>query len=109
VGDLIPEGDEHFGLILKLLDIMDVLCCPINALEDTVNLSKMIEEFFATFKILFPDVNPLNKFHHLIHYPEIIDRTGRRWDIGSCALKDIISFTNASAKLTVISKTQQSQ
>ena len=50
--------------------------CHINALEDTVNLSKMIEEFFPTFKILFPAVNPINKFHHLIHYPELIRQNG---------------------------------
>ena len=76
IGDLVPDDDQHFGLLLKLLDIMDVIFCPINAIEDTVNLSRMIEELFALFKILFPEVNPINKFHHIIHYPEILRQNG---------------------------------
>ncbi|KAK4007154.1 hypothetical protein OUZ56_012316 [Daphnia magna] len=50
IGDLIEVADPYFELILMLNRIMDIV--------------------FA------PNINPINKFHHLIHYPAVIRENG---------------------------------
>lgn len=39
-------------------------------------LEELISQFFYDFNHLFPGVNPINKFHHLIHYPDVIRMHG---------------------------------
>ena len=51
---------------------MDIIFSPVLGETDPDVLEALIFEFFAMFNRLFPDVNPINKFHHLIHYPEMM-------------------------------------
>ena len=72
IGDIIPESDPHFAFLLKFHEIMDIIFSPVLGETDPDVLEALIFEFFAMFNRLFPDVNPINKFHHLIHYPEMM-------------------------------------
>lgn len=76
IGDLIPEGDEFFSLILLLLQIMDIIFSPTVSTEHTVILENLIERIYVKFALLFPLVSPINKFHHMIHYPQSIRNYG---------------------------------
>lgn len=76
IGDLVSEHDGYFSVSLDLLDIMNIVFSPKFPVEDTVNLSLLIIGLFEKLKENFPGVNPINKFHHLIHYPEIISCNG---------------------------------
>lgn len=72
IADLIPSDNERFQLILQLLDIMDVIFAPRFLIEHTVHLEYLIEDFFEDFATLFPHTSPINKFHHLLHYPDTL-------------------------------------
>jgi hypothetical protein len=77
LGDLIYVNDRYFQLILILNRIMNIIFLQTIALEHTVVLKEQhIKEIFILFNELFPDVNPINKFHHLVHYPAIIRENG---------------------------------
>lgn len=76
VGDIIPENDPYLNLIFMFLDIMGIILSPRVSLQDTYDLEIKIEIFYEEFHELFPDVSPINKFHHLLHYPECIRRHG---------------------------------
>jgi hypothetical protein len=75
------------------LDIHEIIFAPVLAPAHSYILEELIEQFYDDFKILFPDVNPINKFHHLIHYPEIIRLHGppvRYWCMRYEAFHNII-------------------
>ncbi len=70
LGDLIPKVDQHYGF-LSFLRIMNG-CFGRVALENPFMLEDDIRELFILFSEAFPTVTPINKFHHLIHFPECI-------------------------------------
>lgn len=76
LGDLIDIDDPYFELILILNRIMNIVFSPTIALEHTIVLEEHIRQMFLLFNQLFPSVNPINKFHHMVHYPAIIRENG---------------------------------
>ena len=76
IGDLIPEGDKYFSLILILLEIMDIIFAPSVSMEQTISLEDLINRMFSKFYSLFPTTRPINKFHHMAHYPAAIRTYG---------------------------------
>lgn len=77
LGDLIYVNDHYLELILILNRIMNIIFLQAITLEHTVVLEEQhIKEFFILFNELFPDVNPINKCHHMMHYPAIIRENG---------------------------------
>ncbi|XP_032798525.2 uncharacterized protein LOC116935302 [Daphnia magna] len=76
VGDLIKEDNEYYIHFLQLLDILDILFSPKIALEQIVVLEDLIRQFVERFRELYPSVQPINKFHHMVHYPEVIRMHG---------------------------------
>ncbi len=76
-GDKIPENDPHFRLILLFLEICDIIFAPAITLGNCNILKAMIFVLFEKFNELFPDVQPINKMHHLIHYPDMMKLYGR--------------------------------
>lgn len=76
IGDLIPEGDEYFSLILILLEIMDIVFAPSVSIEQTIILEDLINQMYSRFHSLFPLTRPINKFHHMAHYPAAIRTYG---------------------------------
>lgn len=58
--------------MLNLLRIMELVFVPKLIQSLIPYLDAVIREFRASFETLFPDVNEINKFHHLSHYPKCI-------------------------------------
>jgi hypothetical protein len=76
IGDLIERGDPHFSLILTLLEIMDIVFCPAITNSHPAILKHLIIQIFEQLRDLHPNLIPINKWHHLIHYPEILKTLG---------------------------------
>jgi hypothetical protein len=76
IGDLILEGDRYFSLILILLEIMDIVFLPNVTMEQTIILEDLIHRMYSRFYSLFPTTRPINKFHHMAHYPAAIPTYG---------------------------------
>ena len=66
------DDNDFVGLIVHLLQIMELVFVPKITESLIPYLRALIKDFFMMFKRLFTDVNPINKFHHLYHYPESI-------------------------------------
>jgi hypothetical protein len=92
-GDIFPEGHPHYSFILLLLSIMDIIFAPVLTPAHSYILEELISQFYFEFNYLFPGVNPINKFHHLIHYPDIIRQHGppiRYWCMRYEAFQGIV-------------------
>jgi hypothetical protein len=89
---------------------MDIIFSPVLSPAHISQLREMIDYFYFDFNRLFPDVNPINKFHHMIHYPNIIKMHGspiRYWCMRYEAFHNIVkrkaqlncNFTNISKSI----------
>jgi len=67
VEDKVESGDEYMNLILLLLRIMEIVFAPTIPRSMLPYLSDLVNEHHA-FLTLFPDMNMINKHHHLVHY-----------------------------------------
>ena len=76
IGDRIPLDDEYYELLLLLLQCLDIIYAPIVSVVNTVYLKHIIQEHHIQFKQLFPELNMINKHHHMIHYPLILQMAG---------------------------------
>jgi hypothetical protein len=65
-GVKIPKNDPHFRLILLFFEICDIIFDPAITLGHCNILKDMIFVLFEQFTELFPDVQLINKMHHLI-------------------------------------------
>jgi hypothetical protein len=72
IGDKVPEGNFYFAIILTLRHIMDIVFSPIITIEQTVILEMLVARYFEQFRFAFPDVQGINKMHHMVHYAQII-------------------------------------
>jgi len=72
VSDLVPKNDMHLSLILLLNRINEIVYAPKLRPSILPYLSKLIEEHNCLFRELFPAISPINKHHHLTHYPQYI-------------------------------------
>ena len=82
----IDDEDGYMNLILYLLRIMEIVFAPKLTVTIMPYLDSLIRDFSMHFKNLFPNVNFINKFHHLFHYVECI-----MWS-GPLALYNCIRF-----------------
>ena len=76
IADKVPENNEHMHLIILLLRILEIVMAPKLKTSLLPYLKHLISDFFEVFKKLFPHVNFINKFHHLSHYPDVIEWSG---------------------------------
>ncbi|PIK60815.1 hypothetical protein BSL78_02296 [Apostichopus japonicus] len=76
LGDLVPEGDEHWELLLALLDCLDIIFSPIISNGDTKYLSELISDHHQLFLELFPERHLKPKHHFMTHYPSAIRLNG---------------------------------
>lgn len=51
---------------------MEIVFAPKVAVSLISYLKALITDFLQKFKKLFPTINMINKFHHLMHYPHCI-------------------------------------
>lgn len=72
ISDKIPEGDEYLELVTYLLRIMELVFAPKIFKSLIPYLKVLISDFAKLFKQLFPEVDFINKFHHMFHHPENI-------------------------------------
>lgn len=71
-GDRIANNDPHYQFVLLFLQIMDIVFAPAITLAHIYILKDLIFVLFEKFNLLFPNVQPINKMHHLIHYHDIM-------------------------------------
>ncbi|XDV29589.1 hypothetical protein PO909_032692 [Leuciscus waleckii] len=75
-GDVVPEGDKHWHLMLLLLHIVNIIFSPCISEGMTIFLKHLIVEHHRLFKELYPSRNLIPKHHLMIHYPECIRQIG---------------------------------
>ncbi|XP_056120086.1 uncharacterized protein LOC130097313 [Rhinichthys klamathensis goyatoka] len=75
-GDLVQRDDQHWHLLLLLLQIVNIVFSPVLTEGMTIYLKFLIIEHHQLFKKLFPERNLLPKHHIMIHYPQCIRKIG---------------------------------
>lgn len=55
---------------------MDIFFAPSVSIEQTIILEDLINRMYSRFHSLFPLTRPINKFHHMAHYPAAIRTYG---------------------------------
>lgn len=75
-GDLVPEENEHWTLLLLLLQIINIVFSPSLTMGMTVHLKHLIMEHHSLFKRLYPHKNLIPKHHFMVHYPSCIRKIG---------------------------------
>jgi len=74
------KNDKHLSLILLLNRINEIVFAPKLRRSILPYLSELIEKHNCLFRELFPAISPINKHHHLTHYPQCISFSGPlRW------------------------------
>jgi len=76
IGDLVPEGNEDYALLLTLRHILDIIFAPAIAIEHTVELEMYNAQYFEQFSERHPGVQGINKLHHILHYPQCMRENG---------------------------------
>ena len=75
IGDLIPtDSDQNWMNFLRLVKIIEYVCAPATTLAIAGYLEILIDEHHSSFKELYPHRPLTPKFHHMVHYPEWIQR-----------------------------------
>ncbi|KAK3911494.1 Chaperone protein DnaJ [Frankliniella fusca] len=72
----IAEDNDYLQYFLLLLRIFEIACAPRLPRNVIPYLRRLLETFRVTWYNLFPNVHPINKFHHLMHLPDNILRKG---------------------------------
>ncbi len=75
-GDIVPQEDKYWQLILLLLQIVNIVFSSVLTEGLTVYLKHLITEHHRLFKCLFPGKNLLPKHHLMCHYPRCIRNIG---------------------------------
>lgn len=76
IGDLIPEDNQQWELLLMLLTCMEFIFSPSITLPGILFLEKSIQEHHSLFLELFPDLHLRPKHHFMLHYPMAIKQLG---------------------------------
>lgn len=69
LGDLVPLEDDHWELLLSLLDCMDIIFSPIISRGETIYLEQLIADHHKLYLHLFPNRHLKPKHHFMTHYP----------------------------------------
>lgn len=75
-GDVIPQGNLHWYLLLLLLQVINIVFSPSVTEGMTVFLKHLIKDHHQLFKELYPFKNLIPKHHFMLHYPRCIRRIG---------------------------------
>ncbi|KAG1670659.1 hypothetical protein GQR58_016758 [Nymphon striatum] len=76
IGDKIPEKDQHWRLLLSLLECMSIIFAPAINREATYYLQQLITDHLELFVEVFPEERVKPKQHFLVHYPRCIRLVG---------------------------------
>ena len=69
------EDDERWINFVLLLDIVDRILAPIASLSVVADLIHLIETHHLEFSRLYPDKSLPPKWHFIVHYPQLIQRS----------------------------------
>ena len=75
-GDLFDDEDPFLDLILLLLHIMEIVFSWEVSMGQIALLESLIFQHHTLYRELFPNVNMINKHHHMLHYPTCIRMFG---------------------------------
>lgn len=76
VVDKIPANDRSLTLPALLNRINEIVFSPKSNIYLLSYLDELIVEHEELFQRLFPTIHPINKHHHLWHYPTCIEKVG---------------------------------
>lgn len=77
LSDIVQKNDEYLELILDMNQILEIVFAPVLLMGISRYLNYLIYRLEENFRHLFGDiVNLINKFHHLSHYSECIEKSG---------------------------------
>lgn len=115
IGQLVPENDLAWLLLMTLKDIVELIVSPVHTDETISYLESKIVEHRQRFHELFPGVKLLPKHHYLEHYPHLIRCFGplvtlwmMRFEAKHSFFKQIVKHTSCfkNLPLTLASKHQ---
>lgn len=75
-GDLVCRDDQHWYLLLLLLQIADIVFSFTLSTGITIYLKHLISEHHGLFKHLFPNKKLIPKHHFMVHYATCIRKIG---------------------------------
>ena len=75
VGHLIPRGNTVWGIYIKLLQIVEMLCADESSNPDLLLLQDEIDTFFQNYVDIFQNVSIKPKGHYLQHYQAMIRKS----------------------------------
>ncbi|KAK3910221.1 Pre-mRNA-processing ATP-dependent RNA helicase PRP5 [Frankliniella fusca] len=75
IGDQVPTDDDYWRLYIKLRELLDICLCKQTSPYQSLALKVLIAEFNMMYVEVTGD-NLKPKFHHLVHYPSITEKTG---------------------------------
>lgn len=111
-GDLVPEGNQNWALLLLLLQIINIIFCPSVTLGMTVHLKHLIMEHHDLFKRLYPGRNMIPKHHYMLHYPSCIRKIGpiiHMWSMRGEAKHRVFKSTLKNFKNITVSLAKKHQ
>lgn len=76
IGDLVPEGNQHWELFLSLLSCMELMFSPELTEGAVIFLGYLIQEHHSLYLELYPDRHLKPKHHFMLHYPGAIRKLG---------------------------------
>lgn len=76
IGDLVPEGNDDWELLLLLFDCMDIIFSPAISPGDCIFMRHLISDHHELFLELFPDRHLKPKHHFMLHYAEAALKIG---------------------------------
>lgn len=76
IGDLVPEGNKHWELLLSLLSCMELMFSPQLTQGAVIFLAYLIQEHHCLFLELYPERHLKPKHHFMLHYPGAIRKLG---------------------------------
>ena len=76
IGDLIPNDNKEWELLIVLLMCMEIIFSPSVTLAATRYLSQIIEDHHSLFLELYPHLHLRPKHHFMLHYPKAIEKLG---------------------------------
>lgn len=76
VKDKVSDDDPYLRLVLNLNQVNEIIFAPKIQLSSLPYLHKLICHHLQEFKKLFPNENLIDKHHHMMHYPLLIEKRG---------------------------------
>ncbi len=72
IGQIIPENEPAWQIILDLKDIVELVVAPVHTDETIAYLEAKIYDHRQRYLELFPHIKLLPKHHYIEHYPQMI-------------------------------------